>query len=225
MGGRVLISIVTAWLDHPELIPAYEAAVRGAQVIVVEQGGTVADELDAMCTRLGYGSTVLSLPQRVGFSEANNRGLALATGHVIVCLNNDVYGDERQPNRWLRFVERDTPPNALTGPAVLPFQMDREAILYVDGWCVSGRRETWRLLGGWDAEHYPHAYAEDVDLSMRARMLGCALYQGTWPIHHIGHVTSKALPGAFDHADEQRAKVRERFKQWKAGQWNAHRHE
>ncbi|MGE0289043.1 MAG: glycosyltransferase family 2 protein [Bradyrhizobium sp.] len=215
-----MISIVTPWLAHAELIPAYEAAVSGAEVIIVEQEGESADALDAMCARLGGGSRVLHYPDRMGFSRATNAGLEVATGDVVVCLNNDIYGDAKRPNRWLRYVERDTPPGALSGPHVLPFPVDHDVLAYVDGWCVAARRETWDMLGGWDAEHYPFAYAEDVDVSTRARMLGCVLYQTAWPIHHIGHVTSSTTPGAFDHADAQREKVRERFRQWKAGTYS-----
>src|SRR5690348_8781773 len=35
--SAVTIAVITPWLNHPELVPAYEAAVTGARAIIVDQ--------------------------------------------------------------------------------------------------------------------------------------------------------------------------------------------
>lgn len=214
------ISIVTPWLNQPQLIPAYEAAVAGAEVIVVDQASDTetAAALDAMCERLGNGSRVIHSVVNLRFAAGNNAGLAVATGEIVCFLNNDVYGDHRRPNHWLTFVERDTPARALSGPSIQSFPVDREPVPYLEGWCLAASRETWQLLGGWDATIYPQAYAEDVDTSWRARILGCELRLARWPIHHIGNVTNDAVPDGYTYADQQRALFTERYRAWKRGE-------
>ena len=221
-----MMQIVTCWLEHPGLIPAYEAAVRGARVIIVDQASSppVAEALDAMAARLGHGSLVVRSAENLRFAAGNNVGLGVAAGEgdagaAIVCLNNDVQGPANPANRWLAMVERDVAAGALYGPAALGFEVDGEAYPYIEGWCVAATRATWAMVGGWDAVTYPEAYAEDVDLSWRARLAGCRLLQTPrWPIQHLSNRTNATLPGAYDHADAQRERFRGRVRAWRRGE-------
>jgi len=207
------LSIVTPWLEHPELIPAYEATVAGAEVVIVDQASTpdVARALDELVARLGSGSRVIHNAENVYFAAANNIGLAVATGDVVVMLNNDVTGG----NAWLSRVEKDTPDLALVGPTVQGFDVDGVLEPYVEGWCVAARRSTWNILGGWDAETFPRAYAEDVDLSFRARVAGCRLLQSRWRVQHLGNVTNSQTADGYTFADRQREVARQRIRDFR----------
>jgi GT2 family glycosyltransferase len=149
---HVRISIVTPWLDHPELIPDYENAVRapGVEVIVVDNasGPENAGQLVALTERLG--GRYLRNSANHWFSAASNQGLAAANGDVIVFLNNDVCGGPG----WLEAVENDVTPGTLCGPALMSITIGTRELLYLEGWCLAGRRELWQALGGWDARSF-----------------------------------------------------------------------
>lgn len=215
-----MITIVTCWLDHPELIPGYEACIQGAHVVIVDQASTpeVATALDAMVARLGNDSAVIHSPVNLRFAAGNNAGLMCVADGVVVFLNNDVQGPGNPANRWLDMLARDVRPSALYGPTALGFDVDGEVHPYIEGWCVAAECSTWNILGGWDAVNYPEAYAEDVDLSWRARLAGLRLLQTRWPIQHLGNRTNARLPGGYDHADAQRERFRERVRAWKRGE-------
>jgi len=206
------IEIVTPWLNHAELIPAYEAACRGARVIVVNQASDAATtaELGAMVTRLGNRSTIIHNAENRYYAAANNQGLAACTDDIVVFLNNDIFGRPGgDPARWLGQVARDVRPGGLYGPSVLGFDVDGEAHPYVEGWCLAAYRTTLATIDGWNEREFTRAYAEDVELCWRARRAGIALYRTRWAVEHIGNVTNAGTPDGYAHADAQR----ERFRQ------------
>lgn len=209
------VDIITPWLNQPQLIPAYEAAVAGARVIVLDQASDpdTAAALDAMVARLGNGSRVIHNATNRYYAAANNQGLERARDGVVVFLNNDVFGAEcGEPNRWLSYVtdpQVGIPPGMIAGPSVLPFHVDAEVVLYVEGWCMAGHAATFRAIGGWNERDFPRAYAEDVELCWRAARAGVKLAATRWPIRHIGNVTNSQTPDGYAHADEQRERLRQ----------------
>src|SRR5258708_10189419 len=86
------ISIVTPWRDHPELIPAYESAVKGAEVVIVDTGSTPENNeaLHEMVLRLGTSLFMLRQEGPFSFARACNAGLEIANGDIIIFLNNDI---------------------------------------------------------------------------------------------------------------------------------------
>jgi glycosyltransferase involved in cell wall biosynthesis len=68
------------WLNHPELITTYEAAVQGAQVIIVDNGSDEASAkaIREMVERL-KGIYIRNAANK-GYAAANNQGLEAATG-------------------------------------------------------------------------------------------------------------------------------------------------
>lgn len=206
------IAIVTPWLDHPELIPAYEAAVAGARVIVVNQASEreTTGALCAMIERLGRRSAIIMNETNTYFARANNQGFSSVEEEVVVFLNNDVVGTGDPPNRWLAQLVADVQPGGLYGPTIMPFDVDGEPCPYVEGWCLAATTDTLRCLEGpWNTADFPRAYAEDVEFSWRARRAGLSLYQTRWPIRHIGNVTNSTTVDGYTFADQQR----ERFRQ------------
>jgi GT2 family glycosyltransferase len=175
-----VISIVTPWFQHPELRVGYEAATAGAEVIIVEC-------FDA---------------SKFSYAAACNEGLAKATGDIVLMLNNDISASLG----WLEYVRRDTVAGALVGPNTGLKIVAGQPMLYVEGWCVAARRETWDALGGFDAETFTRPYWEDVDLSWRAVRAGFRLLRRPWPVTHIngGNTTSRTAPGAYDASEANR---------------------
>jgi len=188
-----MISIVTPWLDHPELIADYEAAVQGAQVVIVDNGSQEETTrlLFAMVARVGgfYVRNEVNL----WFAAANNQGLKYATGEIVMFLNNDI----RAGFGWLRDVQLHVQPGALYGPSAGSRLVGNARLPYIEGWCIAARQEVWQALNGWDAEAYPMPYWEDNDLCLRARLAGYKLVQTAWDVAHLSNVTSRSTPGAY----------------------------
>ncbi len=203
------VSVITPWRDHPELIPAYEAAVEGAQVIVVDSGSAPENSelLADMVRRLGNGSKHICSQRPLGFAEANNHGLAFAAGDIVLFLNNDI---EAAPG-FIAQVSADVLGGTLYGPSNPDAFVDGLLVPYIEGWCIAARRHVWDALEGWD-EAFEGRYWEDVDLCHRASLAGYALERTGWQVRHLSNTTSRDTAGAYDHVDHNRALVVERVR-------------
>jgi len=187
------ISIITPWLDHPEFIADYESATRApdVEVIVVDNASNAANAkaIHDMVGRLG--GKYLRNEENHWFAPANNQGLAVSTGQIVVFLNNDVSGS----SAWLENVRHDVQAGALYGPELCEREFEGKRFAYLSGWCIAARRQTWEMLGGWDAARHSMPYWEDTDLGYRATQAGLKLKVSKWPIHHKGNGTSSSVPG------------------------------
>lgn len=190
------VSIITPWLNASELVRTYKSSVRGAEVIIIDNGSEahhaavirgMVEELEGTYIRNEYNS---------GFSAANNQGLAVATGEIVVFLNNDV----ECADGWLLSVQRDTQPGELAGPSML----SKHGVNYLEGYCIAARRQTWDALGGWP-DNLPGMYWEDNILCLQAIQAGVKLRQTGWSVWHFNNYTSRNVPGAYAHsgANEQ----------------------
>lgn len=210
-----MISIVTPWRDHPELIPAYERAVQAwavdnaadwgrqmVEVIVIDTGSTDENlvQIVAMVKRLR--GSIFAWFEAFSFAAVCNHGLARARGDIVLFLNNDVVAEPG----WLEQVARDVRPGALYGASQDMRVVAGQPMIFLEGWCLAARRETWDALGGWDSATFQRPYWEDVDLSWRAIEYGLRLVVRPWTIRHLGNTTSRTVPGAYDHSEaNQRA--------------------
>lgn len=172
-----MISFVTCWKDHDELVADYDAATFGAERIIVRD-----------------------YKRPFSFALSCNFGLSLTHGEIVVMLNNDI----RAEPGWLAQIENDVRPGALYGPATDIRVVAGQPMVYIEGWCVAAHRDTWDALGGFDAETFQRPYWEDVDLSWRATQQGIRLLRRPWMVTHLGNVTSSTTPGAYDASDANR---------------------
>lgn len=186
-----MISIVTPWLNHSELCEMYARSVKGADVIIVDNGSEAehAEKIQGMVDKLA-GTYIRNEANRY-FAAANNQGLARATGDIIVFMNNDV---ECRPG-WLAQVERDVQGGALYSPS----KLSRFGAVYLEGWCIAGHAATWYRLGGWP-DHLPGMYYEDNFLCLKAQRMGIELVEVNWPVWHFNNYTSRQTPGAYDYS-------------------------
>jgi GT2 family glycosyltransferase len=198
------ISVVTPWLNAPELCRMYARGLRGAEVVIVDNGSgaLAAERIETMVIELG--GVYLRNEHNALFAEANNQGLAAATGEIVVFLNNDV---ECRAG-FLHQVEQDVEDGALYGPSKLR-KLDHD---YLEGWCIAARREVWNALGGWDAEYFTGLYWEDNDLCFRAVRAGYNLIERPWPVWHFNNYTSGSVPGSMDHSAGNMHKFMERVR-------------
>ncbi len=177
------ISIVTPWLDHPELWDDYKAAISVCsprdEMIIVDNGSNPPALF-----------ATISLPVNRGFSGGSNRGLHAATGDAVLFLNNDIVAFDRG---WLEAIRNAVEPGVLVG-ANLRHQphgdVDGHALPYLDGWCLAGMRDDLLDLGGFDETYQEPAYFSDNDLCLRARAGGMSLREVRVGLHHKTNVTA-----------------------------------
>jgi Tfp pilus assembly protein PilF len=189
------VSIITPWLDHPEFIADYEKAVDapGVEVIIVDNGSARANAiaLRSMVDRLG-GKYIRNEENR-WFSAANNQGLAVASGDIILFANNDISATVG----WLDDVHRDVKEGALFGPTMRSDRVDEWIIEYIEGSCIAATRAVWERLGAWNERAFQMNHAEDLELCVRATRAGLALVKTAWSFHHKGGGTGPMVPGAY----------------------------
>ena len=188
------ISIITPWHNCPELIPTYERSVRGAEVIVVDNGSddTVAKKLIEMAERLD--GRIWRNATNARYAAANNQGMMVATGDILMFLNNDI----EAPPGWLKQVANDVKDGALYGPRKMERMIAGQMLPYLEGFCIAATRDTWERLGGWDAKAFEGMYWEDNDVCFRAQQMGIELIETNWPLWHFGNYTSQHTAGAYD---------------------------
>lgn len=228
----VRVSVITPWRDHPELIPLYERSVQGAdEVIIVDNASApeTADLLEAMAARLG--GRYVPQSENLWFSQACNLGASEATGEVLVFLNNDIAA---KPG-WLNQVRTEVKAGGLFGPSLAgcpigKFDIPGGDVPYLEGWCLAVHTETWFELDGFDEDAYPLPYYEDADLAFRAAEMGAKLVQTSWPVIHLGSMTTGFEPGAFDGVKANHATFMARVNEARKGipnikLGNVHEHE
>lgn len=196
------ITIVTPWLDAPELIPLYERGNIGAEIIIIDNSSQPenAQKLEEMCIRME--GIYIRNDENMLFAHANNQGLERATGDIVVFLNNDTDNNAG----WITLVMRDVQPGSIYGPSTAEHDIDGRRFKYLEGWCIAATKETWDSLGGWNTEDYEGLYYEDADLAYRARKAGMTLTKTHWSVWHFGNYTSRRTPGSYDHSEANRDK-------------------
>ena len=201
------ISVVTPFYgpNSPALLPDYIGAVRGAEVIAVDNGSPAEAREAIRQAAADHGWFHLINDHNAGFAGGNTQGYKAASGDVIVFLNSDVAA----PPAFLRAVAADVRDGALYGPALAHQLVYGMWVPYLEGWCVAATRATWERInagsGPWDAEAYPGPYWEDNDLCLRAAQAGISLVHTQWPVHHKGGQSAGALIKWGDVFERNRA--------------------
>jgi GT2 family glycosyltransferase len=182
-----------------------------------------------------------------GFAAANNQGLGIARGDVLVLLNNDVV----VPRAWLRGLLRclDDPAVGLAGPvtnsagneARIPVSytdladMDEFARAHMNGhrgvsfdiavlamFCLAMRRDAFEKIGLLD-EGYAIGMFEDDDYANRARAAGYRVVCAEESfVHHAGQAAFKKLIANGEYQavwDRNQA-----YYESKWGKWTPHVH-
>jgi len=192
------ISIITPFHNCHELLPEYEKAVQGAQVIAIDNASdpVTSEQLEAMVNRLGNGSIYVRNEENIKFSKANNQGLGLATGEIVVFLNSDI----QATGNWLDRVQ-NAKKGALYSPTSGVRIVDGEVLRYLEGWCLFGHKSDFERIGGWNERDFPGLYWEDNELCYRAERAGLQLRQLLLPLRHLSNYTSRRTEGAYLYSE------------------------
>jgi GT2 family glycosyltransferase len=195
------ISIITPFHNCPELLPGYERAVQGAQVIAIDNASDddTAVKLQEMIERLGNGSKYIRNEANNKYSAANNQGLAAADGEIVVFLNSDIVS----VGNWLDRV-KNTKKGAFYAATTGVRTVDGEAIRYLEGWCLFGHKSDFEMIGGW-REDWEGMYWEDNELCWRAERAGLELKQLYLPLLHLSNYTSRRTEGAYTFSQDNKA--------------------
>lgn len=197
-----MISIITPFHNCPELLPDYEKAVQGAQVIAIDNASDpdTASKLEAMVNRLGNGSKYVRNEENVKFSKANNQGLALADGEIVVFMNSDI----QATGDWLRLAQ-NAKKGAFYSPTSGVRTVDGEVFRYLEGWCLFGHKTDFDAIDGWNERDFPGLYWEDNELCYRAERAGLQLKQAILPLIHLSNYTSRRTEGAYSYSEANHA--------------------
>ncbi len=190
-----------------ECIPALERAVRhvggGHQILVVDNGST--DDSVEWLRDHHPGVDLLQLPENLGFSEGNNRGVEAATHPVVVLLNNDMIVSKdflqplldgfADPGVFAVSAQVEFPPGKrreetgqtegrfrqgflhLAHAEIRPYHYTRKRtpVLWGGGGSTAFRRDCYLQLGGF-SDLFSPCYFEDTDLSYRAWRRGWKVF-------------------------------------------------
>lgn len=165
---------------------------------------------------------VVSLPENLGFAGGNNAGIRIASGKYIALLNNDTRVDPEWMPSLLNEAEASSPHVGMWASKILSYEnpelIDNVGLLmYPDGlgrgkgrlekdegqydqtgeaFFPSGcaglyRREMLDEIGLFDEDFF--AYADDVDLGLRARLAGWqCIYVPSAKVYHKYSASSSA---------------------------------
>ena len=198
------LSIITSWLNKPELISKYSKAVTSldSEIIIVSNQPEQQTHPDLIQMVKDLNGKIIFNDVNRYFSAANNQGLKAATGDVILFLSGGIMAENGD---WLTQVEEDVKSSSdcgLYGPSLQSRSVGNRNLSYLENWCIAGSKETWDILGGWDEKRFPYPYWEDNALSFKACQKGMFLNRTTWPVNYS---SSSAQP--FDSYSRRNQQV------------------
>ncbi len=136
-------------------------------------------------------SEIDNTSRNVGWAAACNDGAAQGDGRLIAFINQDI----ELPDGWLEPVldalESD-PDLAIARPRCLDGLLWPRVPTGLDAWvcgaCMLVRRDFFAAVGGFDADRFPHEYAEtDLERTAAARGLGIRTIEESQVVHHFEH--------------------------------------
>lgn len=213
-----MVSFVIPNWNRADLLGAALQSIRSqtwpaGEVIVVDNGSLDGSQQTAQRA----GARVLQLGRNRGFSFAVNRGLEAARGELVAVVNNDleflpdwteklVQALERKgvwfaTGKLLDYTRRDhidgvgdaicrggTACRLGHGRVDSPLFNEPRKTFFPSATAVLMRREFWRRAGGLEEAFF--AYLEDVDLGLRAALLGLeGVYAPEAVAYHWGSAT------------------------------------
>ena len=235
---KLCLRSVLAHTDYP----SYE-------IIIVDNSSTdgTADYLRQLTEQYPHIRLLLNESNR-GFASANNQGLAMATGEMLILLNNDTI----VPRGWLKRLlhHLDDPAVGLVGPVTnragnesqidVPYQTYGEFVQFAQDYlqgrecarfdirtlamfCIALRRDVYEGIGPLD-ERFEIGMFEDDDYAMRVRAAGYRVVNAEDVfVHHFGQASIGKLAATGEYGKLFQAN-RRRFEEKWGIPWEPHRY-
>jgi len=213
------VSVILVNLNRLHLLRKALRSIVGqapviAEVIVVDNAST--DGSPAMVASEFPAVRLIRNTTNKGFCEANNQGIAIATGEFIALLNNDAEAEPAWLDALVHAISR-SPRTGMAASKILVFEDPRridktghlifldgqnrgrgsgetdtgqydtmEDVLWPDGCAALYRHTMLDEIGGFDEDFF--AYADDAELGMRARLAGWSCVYAPQAVvrHHRG---------------------------------------
>lgn len=175
------------------------------EVIVVDNGS--ADETSVEIRKDAYDfARYTRSDENLGFAVGCNTGFSLATGNIVMFLNNDIRVKQNH-NNWTDAIFKELNDRNIVGPSggkidhnfqfLYETKDPSKSINYMSGWCLSAYKETFNKLKVNDygpfSEEFGKAYFEDTDLGFRASRQGIEFKLVDIPVVHFGKITSTQI--------------------------------
>lgn len=210
-----MISVITPVWNQIEHTLRYLHQNRNvdAQFIIIDNGSADATPRILEDWREAYEGrlTVITNSKNEGFPVACNQGATVATGDILLFLNNDIftYGD------YAPFLKQTITDDVIAGPELNTRdtgwnRFGNTLVPYVAGWCLAVTRKTFNDLCGFDERYSPADY-EDMDLSYNAVKQGKSLLWLNLPIRHISGQSGQQLPNRRELTETNRRKFAEKW--------------
>lgn len=186
--GKTSIIIVNyngiKWLKDC-LDSIYKQIYKNIEIIVVDNG-SIDDSI--VFIRDNYSNIkIIENKKNLGFGTANNLGVNIATGDLLLFLNNDIkIKDDHFLKKLIDFKAKNN--LNITGPKILNFKEEDvyegrklsidvtgylgwgKKTFYIEGCALLISKDDFLNLGGFDEKYF--MYSEDIDLCWRAHIYG-----------------------------------------------------
>lgn len=221
----VIIVNYNGKLVLPKCLASLEAqSFRNFEVIIIDNGSL--DDSLGLIPYVRYPLRIIELGKNTGFAYANNRGIELAKGDWVALLNSDAFPESDWLENLVAATELYTDYSFFTSNQRCynkPSYYDGTGDVYaingrayrrdymasvkdterhdgeVFGACAAAalyKKEILEEVGGFDEDYF--CYFEDVDLSLRLRLMGYkCLYVENAKVFHVGAASSGSKDSDF----------------------------
>jgi GT2 family glycosyltransferase len=176
---------------------------KGAQLIVVDNAST--DGSGEMVASEFPDVTLIRLPVNVGVAGFN-RGVAAATGSIVLILDDDAAPDAQSLHGAMEHLQNHPGDSAValhpvhprTGASEWPFARSVEHANPATAWPVMGagnlvRRTAWIDAGGYEERFF--LYRNDTDLAMKLLAMGGGVaFSPAWVVWHDSPAAARKSP-------------------------------
>lgn len=214
----VVIPTYGQWQHTHQLLSDVRQWWKPDEVIILDDDSPDDDTLNGCAFWKGILPVVYACnDHNRGFLLTANRGISLAKGDIVICMNNDVRLRPRAPESSISvwdYIKNSTNDDCVVGGALLGpsgWNVFGDRVYpYLEGWMLSATKENWGI--GFDERFAPGDY-EDVDKS--TEWLNNGIQLQPLPNGSMVHLGAKS----YGYTPERQART-ERNRELFAEKWN-----
>lgn len=175
-----LVTCLKSIIQYTDLYPDIE-------IIIVANGydgelhsdGTVALEALRNLISIDHWNRnfrILDFPERIGYTRATNEGVRVATGEILILMNDDVELLGQNKNDWIKYLIEPLKDNiGMTGNLkIWDASVER---MFLVGFLIAIPRWVWDRVGYFDEKTWSPGGGEDIELCLKVEQLGMKIIQ------------------------------------------------